>query len=196
MSWSSSTGSRLMFANLNKDSIQSGFGERMIFATRPRWDRIKWPVLIACAILAVISAVSLAGIRYNITESMPVGFYKMIDAKPSVGSIIVFCPPVARRYEFMPPGSCPNGEAPYIKSAVAGPGDVVEVTIAGVSVNGRRLPDSASFQRAGLPHAYGVWTLTNQLWAYGSGLPAHSFDSRYFGPVSIDQARVVISYGD
>lgn len=185
-----------MYANLNKHFIQSGLGDRMIFTTRPRWDRIKWPALIACAILAVIYIVFLAGIRYNVTESMPVGFYKIIDVKPSVGSIIVFCPPVARRYEFMPRGSCPNGAAPYIKSVVAGPGDVVEVTQAGVSVNGSRLPDSASIQRAGLPHAYGVWTLTNHLWAYGSGLPAQSFDSRYFGPVSIEHARAVISFGD
>src|SRR5674476_251288 len=160
--------------------------------TRPHWDRIKWPAIIAVAMLSAIASAGAAGIRYNVTASMPVGFYCIIDQAPKIGSIIVFCPPVDHRFEFMPAGSCPHGEAPYMKEVVAGLGDLVTVTKEAVTINGKPLASSASIQRPELPHALGVRRLgVGQLWVYGSGSPENSFDSRYFGPMQQETVRVV-----
>lgn len=177
-------------SNLGADA--RAWGKRSIFTTRPCWGRLKWPVLAAAVMAVVILAAWFAGIRYNVTESMPLGFYRIVDQPPVVGSVIVFCPPVDRHYEFMVAGSCSHGEAPYIKMVVGIEGDRVVVTKDRVTVNGTRLPDSAAVLRPGLPHAFGEWTLKpGQVWVYGSGLPSQSFDSRYFGPVNQRSVQVV-----
>ncbi len=124
---------------------------------------------------------------------MPLGFYRVLDQAPRVGSIIVFCPPVDHMYDFMPAGSCSHGEASYLKEVVAIEGDVVTVTKDRVTVNGTSLRDTLSIMRPGLPHAFGTWKLgPGQIWSYGAGLPALSFDSRYFGPVARQTVLVVI----
>ena len=155
---------------------------------------MKWPAIISIVMLAAIAGVGAAGFRYNITASMPLGFYRIVDQAPRVGSIVVFCPPVDHRFTFMPAGSCPHGEAPYMKEVVAGPGDVVVVTKEAVTINGKALVSSASIQRPGLPHTFGVRRLGDgELWVYGSGAPENSFDSRYFGVVQRQTVRVVIA---
>lgn len=173
------------------------WGKRRIFTSRPRWSRLKWPTLAAAVMVIIILVAWGAGIRYNVTESMPLGFYRIIDEAPTIGSVIVFCPPVDRRYEFMPAGSCSHGEAPYIKQVVAEPWDRVVVTKDQVTVNDVPLDDSASVFRPGLPHAIGEWILEpGQFWVYGAGRPAQSFDSRYFGPVNQLSAQVVLQLVD
>ena len=180
-----------MLTNQHQMRFAQGWGKR-INLTRPRWERIMWPAIIVVAMLSAIASAGAAGIRYNVTASMPLGFYRIIDQAPGVGSIIVFCPPVDHRFDFMPAGSCPHGEAPYMKEVVAGPGDVVMVTKNAVTINGKALASSVSIQQPGLPHALGVRRLgAGQLWVYGSGSPENSFDSRYFGLVQQQTARVV-----
>lgn len=177
-------------SNLGADA--RAWGKRRLFTSRPRWGRLTWPTLAAAVMTIVILAAWFVGIRYNVTESMPRGFYRIVDETPAAGSVIVFCPPVDRRYEFMVAGSCSHGEAPYIKMVVGIAGDRVVVSKGWVTVNGTPLIDSASVLRPGLPHAFGEWTLKpGQVWTYGAGLPAQSFDSRYFGPVNQRSVQVV-----
>jgi conjugative transfer signal peptidase TraF len=117
------------------------------------------------------------------------------------GSIIVVCPPendVARqgaRRGYLGPGNCPGGSEPLVKPVAAVAGDLVEVSPAGVSVNGFRVPSSAPLWRdsAGrsLAPLVGVHLIRpGELWLL-SGRDARSFDSRYFGPVPLANVRGV-----
>jgi type IV secretory pathway protease TraF len=71
---------------------------------------------------------------------------------------------------------------------LAAEGDVVGLTSAGLSVNGRLMPRTEPVQtdskgRRVAHYPYGVYKVArNQVWLYS---PYHrmSFDSRYFGPV-------------
>ena len=113
---------------------------------------------------------------------------------------VFFCPDV--RWPTMkgqpnyrtPMRSCPDGFAPLIKPVVAWPGDTVETSARGVSVNGHLLPHTAtmdqdSSRRQILPFPAGKYLVQkNQLWVVSSFSP-RSFDSRYFGPIPLNSVR-------
>ena len=88
------------------------------------------------------------------------------------------------------------------KQVVGVPGDRIDVSLNGESVNGRPLPYSAQLARSAtwprlqLPHQARVFVLgAGQYWVYGSGaksaLAAESFDSRYWGAVTRAEIRRV-----
>jgi type IV secretory pathway protease TraF len=92
-----------------------------------------------------------------------------------------------------PRGTCGDGAAPLLKPIIAKPGDVVEVSYLGLSVNGTLLPNTAPLAT----DTKGLWKRGRQdvmlwhpkpLWVAS---PFHrcSFDSRYFGPVSTTAIR-------
>jgi type IV secretory pathway protease TraF len=77
-----------------------------------------------------------------------------------------------------------------MKPIIAKPGDHVQLTAAGISVNGRFLANTAPLtmdtQHRPLQHfPYGRYTVgKGEVWV-ASSYNFHSFDSRYYGPVSI-----------
>lgn len=153
---------------------------------------VRIPLIAMALVVGSIQLFSLMGYHYNLTESMPVGLYKEVETQPEVGSVVLFCPPVNKKYEFMLAGSCNNSEALYIKQVIAVPGDEVLVTNEGVFVNGNHIADSALSGRNDLPKAYGLYRLKDgEYWTFGSGQPQKSFDSRYFGVVKRDQLTVI-----
>jgi hypothetical protein len=90
-------------------------------------------------------------------------------------------------------GTCGDDAAPLLKPIIAKPGDVVEVSSLGLSVNGTLLPNTAPLAT----DTKGLWKRGRQdvmlwhpkpLWVAS---PFHrcSFDSRYFGPVSTTAIR-------
>jgi conjugative transfer signal peptidase TraF len=91
-------------------------------------------------------------------------------------------------------GECPNHTTPVVKRVVAMAGDVVE-THQHVKINGTMLPRSTvlavdSHGRP-LPRLAGERRLQrDELWLF-SGTHAHSWDSRYFGPVLIANVQTV-----
>ena len=92
----------------------------------------------------------LAGVRINGSPSLPVGFY-LVTVHPDA-RLVEFCPAgpfaqlaIARGYR--DPGSCSDGGAPLLKPVVARPGDIVEVSFAGLAVNGHLLPNTAPMKR-------------------------------------------------
>lgn len=141
--------------------------------------------------LAVAAWLPLSGhVWINATQSMPRGLYwvQQTDAPIRVGAIVVACPPAssqARRYTLR--GTCESGSTPLLKHVAAVAGDRVIVDSAGVHVNGRALPASAPLQRDSIGRPL-VWRSRNvllrhgQAWLYSP--VTHSYDSRYFGPVS------------
>lgn len=164
-----------------------------------RWDRLLVPSIIFVAMTASVAVLWYVGVRVNWTRSEPLGVYRIhpIVEPLRVGQKIEFCPPV-RRYPFMLQGRCPGGTDPFFKEIVGVPGDWVTVTASGVTVNGVMLPNSRPHRHArsdpsiALPVLRGTFRLgPGQYWTYGSGLPAESFDSRYWGPVGIGSVRGV-----
>lgn len=163
-------------------------------------------VLGAFAVFAVtigaVLALHAAGYYPNYTDSMPRGLWRATDDPIQRGKPVLVCPPpsrvitAAREAGYLISGSCPSGLAPLLKPVVAVPGDRVAVTSAGVTVNGREIPNSGLLTQDGsgrrLPRAQiGLHTVApGTVWVVSSFNP-YSFDSRYFGPVQVAQVRGV-----
>lgn len=129
----------------------------------------------------------------NHTTSMPRGIYRFAAHRIERGAIAGACIPdyyalLARERGYLQFGICPCGVRPVMKYVAAVPGDSVQVTKLGVSVNGylihntsplrtdsrgRKLPQQLGYHIVGLGE---YWLISNQ--------DTGSFDSRYFGPVS------------
>jgi conjugative transfer signal peptidase TraF len=148
-----------------------------------------------CALLIVVGIVHAMHIGFNVTDSMPVGFYRFgsLDRPVRAGDIVELCLPenVARvglERGYLDRGSCPTGALPLVKIVVALGGDTVDITSDGISVNGHLLPGSApqardthgrpmprqDFGKRQLPEGT-VW-----LWTPNP----RSWDSRYWGPIA------------
>jgi conjugative transfer signal peptidase TraF len=163
------------------------------------------PLSVCCpfALIAFTATCWLAGIRLNLTTSMPVGIYVTSGGMPTRGSMVLVCLPLAvaelaRERGYLPQGgSCPGGVVPIGKTIVAIAGDTVVVTDTGLIVNGERVPNSTPLRadRAGrlLPRLrLGTYPVAvGQLWLL-AGYSRLSFDSRYFGAVDVDQVHGLI----
>jgi len=174
------------------------WGRRMLLAIGP-----------VAGLLAAADGLWWSGWRVNLTESEPLGFYRLAAIDPSTvirgGALIEFCPPPSvtpARFPFYMKGTCPGGGMPMFKQVVGVPGDRIDASLTGVSVNDRPLPYSAQLARSAtwprlqLPHQARVFVLgVDQYWVYGSGarptLAAQSFDSRYWGAVTRAEIRRV-----
>ncbi len=136
-------------------------------------------------------------LRFNLSPCVPRGVYYLTSGEaPRAGRLVLACPParaaeLALRRHYLLAGSCPGGTKPIGKLVAALAGDRVELAVAGIVVNGRALPSTASLavDSAGRPlprqpvgerrvAAGEVWVLSAH---------AHSFDSRYFGPIGAAQ---------
>ena len=83
-----------------------------------------------------------------------------------------------------------------LKEVVAVGGDVVEVTNSGVFINNSFLRDSIPLDKPELPRLRGRIELKDkEIWVFGAGaspeLAKHSFDSRYFGPITVQSVMGV-----
>jgi len=150
--------------------------------------------LVAAAVFTLAYVVpQLAGLRLNTTSSMPRGLYRSLGGPVTTGAWVSVCLPseIARfgvERSYLGAGSCPNGTEPVLKVVAAVAGDVVQVTAAGVAVNGELLAHSRALERDRggrelVAYSAGVRTLaTGELWLH-SPFEERSWDSRYFGPV-------------
>lgn len=166
------------------------------------WDRFKSTdrrrakqvgVTIGGVFVGAFVLCGVADIRINASPSLPIGLYMAIaDAQ---ATLVEFCPPepyasLAIRRGYRTDGVCPDGATPLLKPIVARAGDLVEISEAGVHVNGRLLKGSAprTLDTSGRPMP--VWPLRVQrvrhgtVWVVSSYNP-RSFDSRYFGPIAV-----------
>ena len=152
-------------------------------------------VAVLGAALAAPLVVRLAPLRINTSSSLPRGLYLLepVRGTPYPGEIVLACPPpaaaavaLARRY--LDPGPCPGGTKPLGKLVLAAGGDRVELSAAGITLNGCALRAASSLPtdsrgRRLARYPAGVYRVgAQELWLFS---PHHrSFDSRYFGPVS------------
>jgi conjugative transfer signal peptidase TraF len=133
----------------------------------------------------------LFGIRYNDSVSLPSGLYLITRSRDA--NIASFCPEgdygrISAIRAYRGGGSCADGAAPIMKPIAARPGDVVEVSKNGITINGKELPNTQPKKndRHGRPlehYPYGTYRVaTDQVWVVSTYNP-NSFDSRYFGPI-------------
>jgi conjugative transfer signal peptidase TraF len=152
--------------------------------------------LAASLVLGLLAVADVSGFRVNTTDSMPRGLWRVTELAASLsrGQIVTVCPPLVGAYRlgtqrgYVEAGSCPDGYAPIIKPVAATEGDLVTVSRAGVTVNGRPLLgtaplDTDSAGRPLMPLAPGRYQVRRgDVWLLATYDP-RSFDSRYFGPV-------------
>ncbi|MDR0275557.1 MAG: conjugative transfer signal peptidase TraF [Burkholderiaceae bacterium] len=146
---------------------------------------------------AGVGSLHAMGLRINLSSSEPLGLYWMHPYQGNTlakGDLIEFCPAIRQQdFPFTLRGACPGGVMPFLKEVIGVPGDLVQVTDQGVSVNGQAIADSqpkdhSEVTQKPLPHWRGQTTLrAGQYWVYGSGDTKNSFDSRYYGPITAPQ---------
>lgn len=160
-------------------------------------SRLTWWVFGLFAFLAVCT---LAGVRLNLSGSLPVALYVVTHGPPARGAVVLVCLPeawaeLARGRGYVPNGtSCPGGAMPVGKPVFALPGDTVEVTATGLVLHGKHIANTRPlpFDRRGRPlprlepgpHVVGA----GELWIVSRYSP-FSFDSRYFGAVPLANVR-------
>jgi conjugative transfer signal peptidase TraF len=139
-----------------------------------------------------------AGVRVNTSSSLPLGFY--IRTNQGSAGLIEFCPSepyasLSRDRGYRVRGfTCPDRAVPLLKPVVAQAGDVVKVSLAGIAVNGRLLPNTASLRRdaanrplQALPS--GTYRVRPGTVWVASTYSRGSYDSRYIGPVEEKSIR-------
>ena len=143
---------------------------------------------------------AIAGVRINIaSNSLPPGFYRIVSE--GKGRDLLICPAgvaesvsIGRGYR--PKGAgCGDGYAPLLKPISARYGDTVTVSGSGIAINGRSLSNSKQYAKDALGRPLplvpeGTYpVLPGTVWVISS-YNRFSFDSRYFGPIRLDE-RVV-----
>ena len=137
------------------------------------------------------------GLRFNTSPSLPLGLY--VITTDGTANLAEFCPAepfatfaIARGYR--DPGACPDGAAPLLKPIVASAGDTVDLSAAGISVNGALLRNTAPLAKDSAGRPLSPWPFGRYLvardtvWVASTYQP-RSFDSRYFGPLSTGVIR-------
>jgi len=151
-------------------------------------------LIIGPSILALAGAAHVAGVRLNLSGSIPPGFYRTMDAPIVRGSLVLACLParfasLARGREYLRTGSCADGSTPVGKTVAAVANDTVDVTERGVFVDGRLIPNSVPLERDSRGRILPALRLRRhvvpdgQVWLISSYSP-RSFDSRYFGELA------------
>jgi conjugative transfer signal peptidase TraF len=153
--------------------------------------------------VVLLAAGWLAGLRLNLTGSVPVGLYLTSGSIPVRGAIVLAClPPAvaafARDRGYVPRGGgCPGDALPLGKPVLAVADDTITVTSSGLLVNGSPVPNSRPLatDRKGRPLprlAIGRYVVRpGSLWIVSS-YSRFSFDSRYFGAVKTGQVRTSV----
>lgn len=158
----------------------------------------RYSLAIMAAFLSLACWAAQFWLVVNTSESFPPGLYRKQRISPHKGDLVLFCPPdrpifhEAMRRGWIDHGLCPSGTGYMIKRIAAAEGDHVEMSVAGVSVNGTALENSARRIDTGdeipLPFFH---NLQHSEVLLMSPHPL-SFDGRYFGIVHTGAIRAVL----
>lgn len=163
-----------------------------------------WIAVGALGLLALGIGAGAAGFRFNTSNSIARGIYRIADEPLHQGAYVLACPPPVEPFleafarHYIGPGVCPGGMGFLMKRAAALRGDRIELTQAAVIVNGQALPGTARLDadNVGQPlprpaSASASAVLGDEVLLMGDVNP-RSFDGRYFGPVERAQVLAVI----
>jgi conjugative transfer signal peptidase TraF len=125
-----------------------------------------------------------AGLRVNLTPSLPKGIYALCPGTPGKGDFAVLClegefAELARERGYLQAGSCPSGLRPLLKMVAGLPGDAIpgNLFIRHADSLGRAMP--SALPEGVIPSGMAL------VLADHSG----SFDGRYFGLVPLESLR-------
>ena len=147
---------------------------------------LAWAVL-PCGVSAALAAiVPQPAVLWNRSASEPTGLYIRSAAAPAIGRIIAFHAPAAA-FPYADGRMGYLHRVPVLKQIAAGEGDVVCTQAGALSINGRwRAPVLVHDPRGRLlPQWRGCRALLKgEFFVFSNRIP-NSFDSRYYGPVTI-----------
>lgn len=160
-----------------------------------------WFMWVVVALTLAFWSLYDAGIRFNLTASMPVGVYKKTSSMPAHGNLVVVCldkqfADMAISRNYIAPGQCPSGMQPLLKKVAALPGDeIVYDDTQGIFINNELWPHSIvqDVDSKGRPmaRAYFPSVVPVKKILVLSDQHDGSFDSRYFGLVELEQVKTV-----
>jgi conjugative transfer signal peptidase TraF len=157
-----------------------------------------WGVFI---VIVTIHVAVLAGLRVNLSPSVPRGLYWLQSDAPRVGDYVAICPPRSQLFDralkhgYVMRGTCPSGYGELIKVLAAADDADVAVSHDGVAIAGALWPLSVPKQADALgrriPQRVLPWhaVLSASTVLVMSDRNAFGFDSRYFGP--LERAAIV-----
>jgi conjugative transfer signal peptidase TraF len=147
---------------------------------------------LAAIAIGVFQLCGALGLRFNLSNSLPIGIYVVSDAS---AKLIEFCPDqnvgtLTLQRGYRREGVCRDGGAPLLKPVVAEPGDSVDLAAEGIRVNGKLLRNTKPLRYDTKCRPLPAWLLGHYIVAQGtiwvaSSYNPRSFDSRYFGPIRI-----------
>ena len=127
-----------------------------------------------------------AGLRVNLTPSLPKGIYALCPGTPGMGDLVSFClegefADLARERSYLQAGSCASGLRPLLKRVAGLPGDAIphDLHIWSADSLGRAMP--SALPEGVIPSGMAL------LLANHTG----SFDGRYFGLVPLDALQKI-----
>lgn len=154
-------------------------------------------------IISIALLVMVLEFRINLTDSIPVGLYRITSMENLKNSFVIFCPDERPAFKqaldrgYISSGLCPGGYGYLMKKVVATKGDMVSVTAKGVYVNKTLIPFSKPKLNDENNNTLPQWrvfsyqlekdeflTMTNQ--------SEWSFDSRYYGIVHKEQIKGIM----
>lgn len=167
----------------------------------------KLSVFIAIFLIGLIATGALfhaMGFRINLTESIPVGLYRIISTEPQKNTYVIFCPDdrqtfrLAKNRGYIDHGLYCNGYGYLMKKVVAVSGDILSVTNEGVYVNQMLIPYSKPKLKDGINRTLPQWQVMNYQLKENeimtmTSQSEWSFDGRYYGLVHTRQIKGMIT---
>ncbi len=159
-----------------------------------------FPRSLLCFCMAVFFALAVcwsAGLRLQVTRSMPVGLYQLQETdRLQVGDIVSFCLPpghfaeLAKQRGYLQESKiCPSGVRPLVKQVAGLPGDTVDTaSLAILPADSLHRPLSSVLSSGVIPDGFALVLSPHK----------GSFDSRYFGLVpfsTLKRVTPVFIYG-
>jgi conjugative transfer signal peptidase TraF len=189
--------------------ICAGFGTGTVVALSSGWVHqsafarlIAVGCFIAVSTTSALAAVKL-GLRLNVTGSMPMGLYRIVESGPRAihrGSVVAVCAPAAaaevgRRRGYLSVGPCSHDSELLLKMVVGVAGDDVTLTSDAAFVNGCPLPNGRPLALDRSSRRVVHWRFgrsrvpPSKIWVYADN--ERSWDSRYWGPVSVQNVVAI-----
>ena len=155
---------------------------------RPRF----YPLIVFLILVAVVSWIYIFKLTINLTPSIKEGLYIKFDGQIHRGDFVALC--LSEPYQstglskaYIRSGQRCQGSIPLLKQVIAIPGDHVQLTMAFITVNGVRYvyPTELKDHLGRVLDHYprGDYVNVSGYWLIGNYSP-HSWDSRYWGPIS------------
>ena len=145
---------------------------------------LRGSALALCGLGLAFLLIWCAGLRVNLTPSLPKGIYALCPGTPGKGDFAAFClegefSDLARERGYLQAGSCPSGLRPLLKRVAGLPGDTIpgNLLIRHVDSLGRAVP--SALPEGIIPSGMALMLADHP----------GSFDGRYFGLVPLESLR-------